>query len=164
MENRLTIRRGRLVVQWTSNYTTIGEELRLKRRISLSCGMWLVVLATKTLDLFSSHLLMVLKNLFQVVTFLYNYSVKLVAGIVLVHDLTNRKSEVNLRKWLAEVLTKECNSSMSGRNNPSRSHEIDEYDPEQFIGSSQVYLTLYTEFLVYNYNNNIFFYRFLFLL
>lgn len=54
----------------------------------------------------------------------------------MVHDLTNRKSEVNLRKWLAEVLTKECNNMSSVRN--PRNQEIDEYDPEQFIGSSQV--------------------------
>jgi len=62
-------------------------------------------------------------------------------GIMLIHDLTNRKSEVNLRKWLAEVLTKE--SSNSARTNPgSRSNnqqDLDEYDPEQFIGSSQVH-------------------------
>ncbi len=60
-------------------------------------------------------------------------------GIILVHDLTNRKSEVNLRKWLAEVLTKECNATSSGRNHTNtRNVDIDEYDPEQFIGSSQV--------------------------
>ena len=28
-------------------------------------------------------------------------------GIVLVHDLTNRKSHQNLRKWLAEILNKD---------------------------------------------------------
>lgn len=57
------------------------------------------------------------------------------------HDLTNRKSEGNLRKWLAEVLTKECNGNAlsSVRINPTRNQEIDEYDPEQFIGSSQVF-------------------------
>jgi hypothetical protein len=46
-----------------------------------------------------------------------------------------------LRKWLAEVLTKECNGNTlsSVRTvNPSRNQDIDEYDPEQFIGSSQV--------------------------
>ncbi|XP_057369230.1 rab-like protein 3 isoform X1 [Daphnia carinata] len=61
-------------------------------------------------------------------------------GIILVHDLTNRKSEGNLRKWLAEVLTKECNGNTlsSVRINPTRNQEIDEYDPEQFIGSSQI--------------------------
>ena len=30
-----------------------------------------------------------------------------VHGVILVHDLTNRKSEVNLRKWAAEILSKE---------------------------------------------------------
>ena len=59
---------------------------------------------------------------------------------MLIHDLTNRKSEVNLRKWLSEVLTKE--SSASARNPGSRRDnqpDLDEYDPEQFIGSSQVH-------------------------
>lgn len=32
----------------------------------------------------------------------------LISGVILVHDLTNRKSKQNLRKWLAEVLSKEC--------------------------------------------------------
>lgn len=60
---------------------------------------------------------------------------------MLVHDLTNRKSEVNLRKWLAEVLVKECNSTNAGirlNQTAKGSQEVDEYDPEQFIGSSQV--------------------------
>ena len=30
-----------------------------------------------------------------------------VHGVILVHDLTNRKSEMNLRKWVAEILSKE---------------------------------------------------------
>lgn len=59
-------------------------------------------------------------------------------GIILIHDLTNRKSEQNLRKWLAEVLTKECNSTLV-RNPSSRNQEVDDFDPEQFIGSSQVW-------------------------
>ena len=32
-------------------------------------------------------------------------------GVILVHDLTNRKSESNLRKWLAEVLNRDCAGS-----------------------------------------------------
>ena len=28
-------------------------------------------------------------------------------GVIIVHDLTNRKSQQNLRKWLAEVLNKD---------------------------------------------------------
>merc|ERR1711911_385974 len=59
-------------------------------------------------------------------------------GIILVHDLTNRKSEQNLRKWLAELLSKECNSTLV-RNPSSRNQEVDDFDPEQFIGSSQVW-------------------------
>ena len=60
------------------------------------------------------------------------------AGIILVHDLTNRKSEQNLRKWLGELLSKECN--YNGMKSPasSRNVEVDDFDPEQYIGSSQV--------------------------
>lgn len=47
-------------------------------------------------------------------------------GIVLVHDLTNRKSHQNLQKWLAEVLNREGGSKK------------DEFDPEHFVGSTQV--------------------------
>ncbi|XP_071455219.1 rab-like protein 3 [Hetaerina americana] len=52
-------------------------------------------------------------------------------GIILVHDLTNRKSQQNLNKWLAEVLNKDSNSK-------SRSSGFDSYDPEQFVGSTQI--------------------------
>ncbi len=55
------------------------------------------------------------------------------------HDLTNRKSEVNLRKWLAEVLVKESNSTNLGMK-ARGGQDVDEYDPEQFIGSCQVHL------------------------
>ncbi|XP_069134184.1 rab-like protein 3 isoform X1 [Argopecten irradians] len=48
-----------------------------------------------------------------------------VHGIILVHDLTNRKSHHNLRKWLQEVLN---------RDNPKESNGY-EYDPEQFAGN-----------------------------
>ncbi len=36
-----------------------------------------------------------------------------VHGVILVHDLTNRKSQQNLRKWLLEVLDKTSSSSSS---------------------------------------------------
>lgn len=52
-------------------------------------------------------------------------------GIILVHDLTNRKSEQNLQKWLAEVLNREGNSKY-------KNHTFDDFDPEQFVGSTQV--------------------------
>jgi len=48
-------------------------------------------------------------------------------GIVLVHDLTNRKSKQNLRKWLAEVLSKD---GPGKKNNGWYS-----YDSEQFVDS-----------------------------
>ncbi|KAG8223848.1 hypothetical protein J437_LFUL007869 [Ladona fulva] len=57
----------------------------------------------------------------------YDYTV----GIILVHDLTNRKSQQNLTKWLAEVLNKDGNSK-------SRPSSFDSYDPEQFVGSTQI--------------------------
>ena len=32
------------------------------------------------------------------------------SGIMLVHDLTNRKSHQNLRKWLSEILNRDSKS------------------------------------------------------
>jgi len=63
-----------------------------------------------------------------------------VNGIVLVHDLNNRKSEVNLQKWLMEILNRDFhNGNASGANSPSSSVLIEEeFDPEQFVGSSQI--------------------------
>ncbi|XP_070568181.1 rab-like protein 3 isoform X2 [Ptychodera flava] len=52
-----------------------------------------------------------------------------VHGLILVHDLTNRKSHLNLRKWLAEVLNKDSNGIKSGTNG------VNDYDPEQYAGS-----------------------------
>lgn len=52
-----------------------------------------------------------------------------ILGIILVHDLTNRKSQENLQKWLTEVFNRENSSKMK---------KNEEYDAEQFIGSSQV--------------------------
>uniref|UniRef100_A0A0K8TTI6 Rab-like protein 3 n=1 Tax=Tabanus bromius TaxID=304241 RepID=A0A0K8TTI6_TABBR len=51
-------------------------------------------------------------------------------GIILVHDLTNRKSHENLREWLAEILNKDGKDSMKGG-------DI-EFDPENFFGSTQI--------------------------
>ncbi|XP_075233487.1 rab-like protein 3 isoform X2 [Lycorma delicatula] len=53
-----------------------------------------------------------------------------VHGIILVHDLTNRKSQQNLQKWLAEVFSRDGNSKL-------RNSSFDDFDPEQFIGSNQ---------------------------
>ncbi|XP_046341416.1 rab-like protein 3 isoform X3 [Haliotis rufescens] len=52
-----------------------------------------------------------------------------VNGIILVHDLTNRKSHQNIRKWLAEVLNRD--SSQKGNGTYFRY----EFDPEQFAGN-----------------------------
>lgn len=57
-------------------------------------------------------------------------------GIILVHDLTNRKSQQNLQKWLAEVINKDTTSQL-------RNSGFDDFDPEQFVGSTQV-ICLYT--------------------
>lgn len=51
-------------------------------------------------------------------------------GIILVHDLTNRKSQQNLQKWLEEILTKDGSSP--------RSKQFDDFDPEKFVGSTQI--------------------------
>ncbi|XP_014773972.1 rab-like protein 3 isoform X3 [Octopus bimaculoides] len=50
-------------------------------------------------------------------------------GIILVHDLTNRKSHQNLRKWLTEVLNK---GTSKGNN---REYNECDFDPEQFAGN-----------------------------
>lgn len=49
------------------------------------------------------------------------------------HDLTNRKSQQNLQKWLEEVLCK--------NNNHFKSKPYDDFDPEKFVGATQVGLT-----------------------
>jgi len=51
-------------------------------------------------------------------------------GIILVHDLTNRKSQQNLQKWLEEVLNRDGTSS--------KSKTFEDFDPEKFVGSTQV--------------------------
>ncbi|XP_052809977.1 rab-like protein 3 isoform X1 [Mya arenaria] len=58
-----------------------------------------------------------------------------VHGIILVHDLTNRKSQQNLRSWLAEVLKKDNKSSGNGF----------EMDPEQFAGNQIPLLVIGTK-------------------
>lgn len=58
-------------------------------------------------------------------------------GIILVHDLTNRKSHQNLRKWLAELLSKDTDKkSGNGRY---------EYDPEQFVDNQIPILVIGTK-------------------
>jgi Rab-like protein 3 len=53
-------------------------------------------------------------------------------GIILVHDLTNKKSHDNLQKWLMEIINKEGKDSYKGC-------DLD-IDPEQFLGSTQVHI------------------------
>lgn len=53
-------------------------------------------------------------------------------GIILVHDLANRKSHENLQRWLCEILNKDGKDT-----NRSSEYEGD-FDPEVFLGSTQV--------------------------
>ncbi|KAK9882100.1 hypothetical protein WA026_018944 [Henosepilachna vigintioctopunctata] len=54
-------------------------------------------------------------------------------GIILVYDLTNRKSEEHLNDWLQELLNREGgNSSMTSVTS------FDEFDPENFLGTNQI--------------------------
>lgn len=71
-----------------------------------------------------------------------------VNGVILVHDLTNRKSEANLRKWLKEIFTsrEKDGSHMLGVSSGTASaatsllggDDDDDFDPEQFVGSTQI--------------------------
>lgn len=54
-----------------------------------------------------------------------------VNGIILIHDLTNRKSQENLKSWLIEILNKEGKGGSS-------SLLDDDFDPEQYLGVCQV--------------------------
>jgi hypothetical protein len=56
-------------------------------------------------------------------------------GIILVHDLTNRKSCENLTCWLMEIINKE-----SGKDTIAKSSFADDLDSEQFLGTCQVSL------------------------
>ncbi|KAL4233170.1 Rab-like protein 3 [Mactra antiquata] len=58
-----------------------------------------------------------------------------VNGIILVHDLTNRKSQQNLRTWLAEVLRKDNKTANNGY----------DYDPEEFAGNQIPLLVIGTK-------------------
>jgi Rab-like protein 3 len=53
-------------------------------------------------------------------------------GIILVHDITNKKSLDNLQKWLIEILNKDGKDVIK---NGGLDYEI---DPEQFLGQTQV--------------------------
>lgn len=51
-------------------------------------------------------------------------------GIILVHDLTNRKSHENLQQWICEILNKDGKDISK--------YSDSDFDPEQFLGSTQV--------------------------
>jgi len=54
-----------------------------------------------------------------------------VHGVIMVYDLTNRKSHENLQRWILEILNKE------GKDVGKGGGELD-FDPEQFLGSTQI--------------------------
>ncbi|RZC40909.1 Ras, Miro, and/or UPF0079 domain containing protein [Asbolus verrucosus] len=54
-------------------------------------------------------------------------------GVILVHDLTNRKSEANLHKWLQELIDQDANSATL-----NSVTSMDEYDTENFFGATQM--------------------------
>ena len=72
-------------------------------------------------------------------------------GLILVHDLTNRKSYLNLRKWLAEVLGAGRELTGVGSRKTSKTSLVvdfdneDEYDPEQFAGNQVPILIIGTK-------------------
>ncbi|XP_017786144.1 PREDICTED: rab-like protein 3 [Nicrophorus vespilloides] len=53
-------------------------------------------------------------------------------GVILVHDLTNKKSEENLKKWLHEIVNRDINSSLVSV------QSFDDADPENFFGFTQI--------------------------
>ncbi|KAK8381349.1 hypothetical protein O3P69_018436 [Scylla paramamosain] len=64
------------------------------------------------------------------------------AGIILTHDLTNRKSQVNLHRWLAEVLLREASGGSGGGAGGGRNRSsllVEDFDAENFGGFAQVY-------------------------
>ncbi|KAM7350112.1 rab-like protein 3 isoform 2-T2 [Cochliomyia hominivorax] len=68
-------------------------------------------------------------------------------GIILVHDLTNRKSHTNLREWLFEILNKEGKDTYKGGSNCANSSggagasllpDANTFDPEEFVGAINI--------------------------
>lgn len=53
-------------------------------------------------------------------------------GIILVHDLTNRKSEEHLNNWLQELMNRDNNASLNSVKS------FDELDSENFLGAMQI--------------------------
>ncbi|KAL7031744.1 hypothetical protein ACKWTF_007116 [Chironomus riparius] len=54
-------------------------------------------------------------------------------GIILVHDLTNRKSQENLKNWLIEIINKDGKDVLKGNN-----ASLEDLDTEQFLGICQI--------------------------
>lgn len=60
-------------------------------------------------------------------------------GIILVHDLTNRKSHENLQRWLYEMINKDGKDI-------NRANSENDFDPEYFLGSTQVSIGQLSDF------------------
>lgn len=54
-----------------------------------------------------------------------------------VHDLTNRKSQQNLKNWLIEIINKDGKDVLKGNN-----ASLEDLDTEQFLGICQVHDSL----------------------
>lgn len=52
-------------------------------------------------------------------------------GVILIHDLTNKKSENNLREWLHELMDRDTTRNCSGM-------AFGEFDTENFIGTTNM--------------------------
>lgn len=62
-----------------------------------------------------------------------------VHGIVLVHDLTNRRSQENLQSWISEIVHRERDGKDVNRSSStSMADSAIDFDPEQFLGVTQV--------------------------
>jgi Rab-like protein 3 len=70
-----------------------------------------------------------------------------VNGIILVHDLTNRKSESNLGRWVMEIVNHENSTSrfklasspsLSGSSTSLNDNSSVEFDPETFAGTNHI--------------------------
>lgn len=81
--------------------------------------------------------------------FFHNYH-----AIILVHDLTNSKSKLNLRKWLAEVMYAGTNDGHPNSNPKSSGlFELNDYDTESFIDKNIPKLIVGTKFDLVDHNS-----------
>lgn len=80
--------------------------------------------------------------------FFHNYH-----AIILVHDLTNSKSKLNLKKWLAEVMYAGTNDGHPNSQLKSSLFELNDYDAEMFIDKNIPKLIVGTKFDLVDHNS-----------